>query len=79
MEISKNLLRVYQEYNQRNQIQKEVQEERRVNSNKEKEKSQKITTIEISDLGLIASENRKASLVSIENAKKAFQLFNSLY
>lgn len=78
MEISKNLLRVYQEYNNRNQIDKDKGNNKKVKSNEEQKKSEKITSLEISEVAKIASENRKASMVNLSNANKAFELFKSL-
>lgn len=78
MEISKNLLRIYQEYNSRNQIDRDKGNDKKIKNNEDQKKSEKITSLEISEVAKIASENRKASMVDISNANKAFELFKSL-
>lgn len=78
MEISKSLLRVYQEYNSRNQIDRDKGNDKKVKNNEDQKRSEKISSLEISEVAKIASENRKASMVNLSNANKAFELFRSL-
>ncbi|MBU0599808.1 hypothetical protein KKB54_04625 [bacterium] len=75
MEITKNLLKIYQEYNNINQINKDKEDRNKVKDN---EKSQEVISLAISKEAIIASENEKASLAEVNNAKKAFGLFKPL-